>query len=273
MCYNRIMSTEHSTTNSGQRAAQTREKIVDRVRKLLNLAANDAAAEGEIRNAMKAASRLIAEYQIEQTELEASGESADPTYKQGFQSYGVSRPASWMGTLAMAVAKAVGSVGVYRTSRSVRKGAFGREASEAGVEFYGIDADVDLARDVLNEWLIVIATMVAGKYGGGGFQGDGLAYARGFANALYNIAADIYKDKALPPCTDPQQSTSIVPVVAALAKKRAEADAWLKEQGIRLGKVRSTSYSTASSAYSQGYADGRRSGFGVSRTKALGGRR
>lgn len=272
MCYNRIMSTEHSTTNSGQRAAQTREKIVDRVRKLLNLAANDAAAEGEIRNAMKAASKLIAQYQIEKTELEAAAEEVESTtYAKDFASFGSSRGAPWMGVLAMAVARAVGSVQVYASREGIKKGAFDRVEVESGVVFYGPDSDVLLAKEVFAEWLLVIATISVGRYGGS-FRGEGREYAIGFATSLYEIAKDLYKPK--PEALPGSSSRAIVPVESALAKKREEGSAWLRSQGVNLGGVgKSYSVRSGSGAYSQGRADGRSSGFGVSRTKSLGGGR
>lgn len=242
----------------------TRERAVDRVRKLLNLARGDGAADGEIRNAMAAATDLIARYQIEQVELEAEAGVAT-NYTKDFASFGASRGAPWMDTLAMAVAKAVGSVQVYSSHGRVKKGAFGREEVESGVVFYGPDSDVLLAKDVFAEWLLVIATISVGRYGGS-FRGEGREYAIGFATSLYEIARDLYKPKP--------EARAIVPVEAALAKKREEASSWLRSQGVNLGSSgKSYSVRSGSGAYSQGRADGRSSGFGVSRTKSLGGGR
>lgn len=248
-----------------------RDRAVDRVRKLLNLAKGDGAAEGEIRNAMKAASDLIAEYQIEQIELEAAKETVETTnYAKDFTSFGVSRGAPWMSTLANAVALAVGSVQVYVSREPVKKGVFGREEIESGVVFYGPDSEVILAKEIFQEWLLVIATISVGRYGGS-FRGEGREYAIGFATSLYEIAKDLYKHKAeaaLPGAT----STAIIPVEAALARKREEASSWLRSQGIILEKSeRYCSIRSGSEAYSQGRSDGRSSGFGVSRTKSLGG--
>lgn len=248
-----------------------RDRAVDRVRKLLNLAEGDGAADGEIRNAMKAASDLIAEYQIEQIELEAAKETAEATnYAKDFASFGTSRGAPWMGTLAIAVARAVGSVQVYASHGRVKKGAFGREEVESGVVFYGPDSDVILAKEVFAEWLLVIATISVGRYGGS-FRGEGREYAIGFAASLYEIAKGLYKPKAEDALPGPT-STAIVPVEAALAKKREEASSWLRSEGVKLGSSgKSYSVRSGSGAYSQGRADGRSSGFGVSRTKSLGG--
>lgn len=251
-----------------------RDRAVDRVRKFLNLAEGDGAADGEIRNAMmKAASDLIAEYQIEQIELEAAKETAEATnYAKDFTSFGTSRGAPWMDTLAVAVARAVGSVQVYARHERVKKGAFGREEVESGVVFYGPDSDVILAKEVFAEWLLVIATISVVRYGSS-FRGEGREYAMGFATSIYEyeIAKDLYKPKTKDTLPGPT-STAIVPVEAALAKKREVASSWLRSQGIKLGSSgKSYSVRSGSGAYSQGRADGRSSGFGVSRTKSLGG--
>lgn len=243
----------------------SKQKIVDRVRKLLNLAEDGGATNGEIENAMKMASDLIAKYQIEKTELEASEEEVtEETYGKTFVDL-KTRRSPWMGFLAMAVASAVGSVGVYQGSQMIKKGVFGREEKANGYTFYGPDADVALAREVFEEWLAVIATIATGRYGSP-FFGDGRAYSIGFASELSKLARDLYKPSTY------SGSTDIVPVANALAVKRTKADAWLSKNGPRLsrsgGKVSLGSGSRG--AYQQGQSDGRNSGFKVTPTKGLG---
>lgn len=254
----------------------TRAKVLGTVRKLLNLAEGDGAADLEIQNAMNAAARLIAQHQIEQYELEAEEQTPEETrYARDFASFNTKRAAPWMGVLGMAIARAVGSVQCYGEKKAVPKGAFGRVEVEAGIVFYGPDSDVLLAKDLFAEWLSTVATLALGRYGGF-FTGPGREYAYGFASALYEIGKNLYKPEAasLPGASAPGAAPASSPytlarVEATLVKKKVEASAWLRSQGVRLGKG-SRPTVNFSGAYAQGRADGRNAGFGVTRTKALG---
>ncbi|MEQ1761580.1 MAG: DUF2786 domain-containing protein [Pyrinomonadaceae bacterium] len=245
-----------------------RAKVLERVRKLLRLSENDAAADGEIRNAMEAAANLISQYQIDRVEIEKTEEPEADVYGSDFASFNAKRSSPWMGTLAMAIARAVGSVQCYSSKQSVAKGVFARPEIEAGVVFYGPEGDVALARALFGEWLHSIATITLGRYGAI-FTGEGRAYAMGFASALYEIAGTLYQGPTTKPL--PGSSREIVPVASVLAEKRANGSSWLRSQGVKLGSAGRTRVST-SGAYSEGRADGKASGFGVTRTRTLGGR-
>lgn len=87
-------------------------KIKERIRKLLNLAADDGAAEGEIDNALRAARRLMLQHQIGEDDVAAAPEqlktpeqiAADTSYGTA-KSWGApGRAPAWIGQLAMAVA-------------------------------------------------------------------------------------------------------------------------------------------------------------------------
>ena len=51
------------------------ERVKDTIRKLLNLAANDAATEGEVNNAIRFARKLMLEHQLSDDDCKAGDES------------------------------------------------------------------------------------------------------------------------------------------------------------------------------------------------------
>lgn len=240
-----------------------RQVIVDRIKKLLGLAADNAAHDGEIENAMEAANRLIRDYQVEQTELDAASPERDETYGKVFAPFTTVNSTPWMGQLAQAVAMSVGSVQCYRCSGSVTSGTFGRPEVRAGVQFYGPEADVMLAKAIFDEWLQTIATIAYGRYGGIA-RGDGRNYCLGFASALMQIARTLYRPS-------PELGTAIVPVAQALEVKRAKGSEWLRSTGVRLRTGGTYTGVTNHNAFAAGRSDGANSGFGrAHRTRALG---
>lgn len=240
-----------------------RQVIVDRIKKLLGLAADNAAHNGEIENAMEAASRLIRDYQVEQSELDAASPEREESYGDTFAPFTTANSTPWMGALAQAVAMSVGSVQCYRCHAAVTSGAFGKPESRAGVKFYGPEADVMLARAIFEEWLQTIATIAYGRYGGIA-RGDGRNYCLGFVSALTNIAQNLYRPT-------PETGTAIVPVAQALEVKRVKGSEWLRSTGVRLRTGSRTTGVTNHNAYASGRSDGANSGFGrAPRTSSLG---
>lgn len=240
-----------------------KDKIIERVRKLLNLAQDDGAADGEITTAMRMANDLIAQYQIDKMELEAETDAVEEEYGKGFTGAGGDqRRQAWMDVLAGAIAKAVGSIGVYTSHDKLKSGTFGKEAYVPGYVFYGPESDVALAIELFNEWCSVIGTIATGRYGSP-VRGAGRSYAIGFASALSGIANQLYS----PTSTE----RGIVPVAGILAVKREKAAVWLESTtGLKIRKRgRTIKVNDNRGAYSQGRADGAKSGFGVSRTKSL----
>lgn len=85
---------EHTVTNDTDR-------IIERVRKMMNLANNAGATEGERDNALRMAHATMAKYNIEQAALEARGEAVDPRGIRRVNFFG--RP--WARTVAAAMAE------------------------------------------------------------------------------------------------------------------------------------------------------------------------
>jgi|GEM_PF-6631918 hypothetical protein len=254
--------------NSAQGFAERKQKALERIRKLLRLAENCAASDGEIKNAMDAALGLIAQYQFEQAEIEVEAPNdKEEQFASAWVSSGARQATVWAFTLADAVAKAVGSVGVYEKRATVTKGVFEAKVIECGYTFYGPAADVQFTQELYSEWLLVITTIGQGRYGNV-IRNGGREYCQGFSMAIHKIAEDLYRpgSTALPG----KESHALVRLNSSLAQKRSAASDWLKGQGVTLRYTKVGLPNSGSTAYINGYRDGQDSGFGVSRQKPLG---
>lgn len=261
------------------------EKIKDRVRKLLNLANDSGAFDGEIENAMRFARRLMLQHNITEEELGAPRDphevAAETEYAQSDAFSFGSNISNWECFLMSAISKLVGTVGAYKTSETWTKkttagtivfDAKGQPQEGKRVVFYGPAEDARDASDLFSEWSHVIATMARLKYGGC-FRGDGRAYAEGFAQALLlsvkNIQAEEVKEIAA-------ESTGRALVLrnafGLIEAKRERADQWLdKEQGIKLRKTSGHGNRNNPSAFGAGMNDGKNSAFTRTRNLKIGG--
>lgn len=253
-----------------------REKIKARVRKLLNLAGDAGAFDGEIDAAMNAAEQLMTQYQLDRAECEAAevkqGHSPVTMGKSTAATYGASM-STWESTLAVAVSSLVGTVKHFSKREERKSGVFAAKKWGAVVVFYGPEDDSRLASELFEEWSGAIATIAVGKYKGC-FRGDGGSYAMGFASALCDKAKANARERAR--LTTPS-TTALVLVgsdrsLAALQQQtREQAARWLSTScGIKLvTTIRRGGYSGSSSAYSEGRNDGAAANFEAKRTALL----
>jgi len=276
-----------------------RARIVERVRKLLALAGDSAAAEGEIENALAFAARLMSEHDIGESETapaEPGGAAPDPDapidtadYTQGRAPGGSRNAATWEGRLAMFVADLIGGLGVYRdhaksySVRGIRQtNPDGTAKLRSGMMFYGHAEGVALALELFAETRLMIGTIAARRYGGL-YKGSGREYCEGFVQGLkIKLDADRAaerqgKARALPDPTG--QTTALVPLQAdqrhALdrihRKRKNAASDWLRSsEGIKLGsssRRRGGQYDGA--ARGAGQRDGRNHNASATRSRKL----
>jgi hypothetical protein len=260
--------------------SDTVDNVKARIRKLLNLAENDAATEGEVANAVAFAQRLMAEHHLSEHEVRqdcqpnAHAVMADLEKLAMLQmaAYGQGEKlASWERTLGSFVAKLIGSVGVYLNGTvRVRTAAGtllydskGQPVERGSVKFYGEAEEVRLACQLYTDLGLTIAAMARLQFGGV-FRGEGRSYADGFVAGLYTklstaekLAAGDNKALALR-CT------------AIVQAKKQHAAAWLKGQGVKLGSAsRSGGREHHRGAYEQGKQDGAAQGVSVTRRGKL----
>jgi hypothetical protein len=261
------------------------EKVKDTIRKLLNLAANEGAAEGEIANAMKFAAKLMQQHQLREEDLQGTTVDAliDDLDKKECSSKDVivtgRRQSIWEGSVALFVCKLVGGVKCYWSGMAVVRDANGivqttrrgdlRERSQ--IRFYGITEDVLLAADLYYECLMVISSMAKLKWGGVQ-RGPGRSYCEGFAQALWEklqtAQAQITQEN--------RGSTGTALVVVqnrdAIVKRKTEiADRYIEQRGVKIRKAKSQTRNVHydGEAFMDGREDGTKHKVSADRKKKL----
>lgn len=138
--------------------------------------------------------------------------------------------------------------------------------------YYGPAEDVALACELFTDISYTIASMGVLKWRGA-FQGDGLSYCCGFAQAL---ALEAYHRTAATSLAKRHGITTELAVRtrAISLAKRTKASAWLKEEcGLKLGRARSRRTGQSrfnNDAYTEGRQDGRAHGLSATRKPKLG---
>lgn len=262
------------------------ESIKRRIRKLLDLSKDDAAADGEVANAMAMAARLMDEHFLTQADVEAAREADENAAQVKVEMGTGDAPmrgknfTTWEFSLSSAIQELVGSVKAYRTTDFVENGPFKVRSEVKLIRFYGSAEDAAMAAELFVEWATVISTMAYGKFGGC-FRGDGAQYAHGFARKLNERAREAAATRET--MTSPACKALVLVGAGTLAQvlkqKREAAATWLEEeQGVKLGSGGRGSgrYNGGSrDAYRAGQSDGARAeGFEARRRSKLeGGRR
>lgn len=227
---------------------------LDRVRKLLALADNEAASPNEADNARRLAERLMAAAGLTESDIR-NGTDEDPAATVGVTS--VRAPeAAWYGVLAVAVARVTGCA-VWRDV-----GPWGQVRRWAGTE------DQRAAAVELHAWLIRQVNRLAD---GAKRSPEYLAtrhrrawltdYRQGVATAVARLAMQMVESR--PKSTDSAALARVDAVQAAIDKLKPET----------LRKARNV-YTRASAAYAMGQAAGSsialRRSVGVGKSRMLG---
>lgn len=238
------------------------DRVKDTIRKLLNLAANDAATEGEVNNAVRFARKLMLQHQLSEddcTETETTEEERIArAVCQDFASHSQSTKAtSWESCLSMFVCQFVGGVKVYKTTNAVRRehGIIKHVNGSAACAiwtFYGLAEDAAVAQRVFDDLAITIASMGRLKWGGA-FRGPGREYCEGFVDGLFSQLKQADAEQ--------HQSESRALTVrrdALIHAKAHRADQWLRtERGVKLRAGRGYgATSHHADAHNDGHADG-----------------
>jgi hypothetical protein len=173
------------------------ERAKDTIAKLLNLAKNDAATEGEVNNAIAFATKMMLQYQLSEEDIK---EEAEETLEEQIAraetgsatGWGINegKASNWESTLGVWVTKFVG--GVYVAYGQVQpKRVNGIAVLKKGVVietkpiiFYGLVDDAQFAKETYEELCVIIASMARLKWGSV-FRGKGREYAEGFVSGLY----------------------------------------------------------------------------------------
>lgn len=249
------------------------ETIKARIRKLMAIAGDGVAPEGEIDNAMRLAAKLLDAHHLSQDDMAETPGDVDPELGQAFATSQATRFSTWEGILSHAISTLFGCVQTYSSNDTApirvngiiqMKGDQARRGCR--ICFYGPAAESREAAELFEEWSRAIAAMGVARWGGC-FRGEGAMYCYGFARALFAKANQINKERATVKAKAIGESTTAITLLNRYEILRTRGKDWLKkEKGIHLVSAgRGSGYSSGSSeAYEEGEAHGNAAEFGRS---------
>lgn len=205
------------------------DDILNKVRKMMNLAHGEGASEGEIENALRMARKLMTEYGITEEQLNVNVENTtEITDEIGAQRCGFQQ---WEQSLAGVIGN-ICDVGTYRK----------RRPSMMDICFYGFKHDVAVAREVYATMLVsvkLLARMRCGK----GWTSSHRSYADGFVAGLQAKAYDMKRQAT--------QENAII------LRKDIIVSKWAQEHlNLRVKKARAIKKAMDFTAYDKGRSDG-----------------
>lgn len=219
------------------------EAIKSRIRKLLALANDSAAAEMEIEQALCHAQRLMDLHHVSEADLSPAEREERMARITTFT--GSNKRQAWEGWLINAVCDALGGIASYWSDASVVRsetgaavlGKDGEVRQAVSVTFFGAEEDCILARSVYDETRLTIATMGRLRWGGV-YKGEGRSYCEGY---VLGLTARLQGErKARQEAAAGADQRAIVLRRNDIVKaKVVKANAWLKDElKVKLGKGR-----------------------------------
>lgn len=249
------------------------DSVREKIRKLLNLSKDDAAATGEAENALRFARKLMLQHNIDESELKKTDTSKLAFAREMATTSGTNM-SEWETWLASAIVELIGTIGCYRAGYVDRRDENGEivwnnvlNKPQLNIQlcFYGPAQDAADAKMLWEEWTVIIVSLGRMKFGGA-LKGAGRSYCTGFARALLAKVREIKAEeirKAQEARASGGTGLMVINALALMADKKNAAKAWLaKEQQVRLQK-RSTNRGSAHdpNAYHAGAADGQKANF------------
>lgn len=250
------------------------DKVKDKIRKLLTLANDPGAFEGEVNNALRFARRLMVEHNIKESDVNKPQDKKNPEdfeYQQ-VNVYSFGRDLTkWESTLMCAIVELVGTIQHYRTNQKVpkrndhggvEKGPRGEERTVTKMVFYGPTADARDSADLFNEWVHIIVTVARMKFGSY-VRGGARSYCEGFAYGLYVQVTAIKKEEKTENTQGTGRALAIVNANQLMDAKKRYALEWLKkEQNVTLKKTRAhKNRGDDPDAFRNGVEDGKKTQF------------
>lgn len=239
-------------------------KIKDKLRKLLNLSGDVSASEGEIDNAMSAATRIMAQHNLTRDDIDMKSDDPVANVRMGRHattSIG-GNLSTWESMLAHFVVRFIGYVSWYKTgTQMLKKNGLavldeqGNQRKGCLVYFYGSDDSCDAAIEIYEELRDTISAM-AQLLHGSWYRGDGALYAQGFCQGLKD--AHLRSVQALKDGDHETTALVLRDEKNQLAVQRKSTNWLKKEHGVRLSSGgRRSGASGDPNAYRQGRADGK----------------
>lgn len=248
------------------------ETIKNRIRKLMAVAGDGVAPEGEIDNALRLAAKLKDAHHIADADLGTIDDAKAEEMGRTFATTQGAKFSTWECTLAWAVCDLFGCVKYYSTHETAPIRVNGVAVMDGNtvrkgrrVAFYGPAIEAAEAASLFEEWARSIAAMGCLRWGGC-FRGDGAMYCYGFATALREKSRQIDAERIAVQAKPLIGSTSTaITLTHRYDLLKSKAKAWLgTEFNIHLSTgSRRGGYSAGSSgALAEGRSHGSKAGFG-----------
>jgi hypothetical protein len=259
------------------------EKVIDKIKKLLAIAKDNNAFDGEIQAAMHTASKLMDKYHL--TEEDLSHEPVDDyrkaegAEKGRYRAFIGAKIYAWEQDLATFVSKFVG-VPAYIDNNKLQARSesgfllrdkwFGEPWAGKSIVFYGVAEDAIIARDLYDELRWMITTLAYGKFGNI-YVKEGGKYSEGFVWGLFEQHAKSKEVKKLEAQTSSTGMILLARRDDLVQFKQDLASKWLKaETKVKIHKGgRNWGAAGSSNAFGQGVKDGKNADVEVARTKKL----
>ena len=247
------------------------DKIKQRLRALFNTAENDASAEGEIDNALRAAKIMMDLHQVSRDDVfqdeagEFNLENVEYNDTERYSMY--TSLCQWENLVCHFIIGFVPTCNFYMKRGVVVRNQFGRplKGKKTRITFYGPELDAVFCGELFDEVSVFIQTVAKLRYGTALARGDAASYAEGFASGLYYA-----NNKEVQKISQHSDATALVVVEQSKAIRKA-AKGWLTEKGIRVrkgGRGPASAGANNIDAYSQGKTDGK--GYQPGSTKKAG---
>lgn len=235
--------------------------VKDRIRKLLNVTAENNATEGEIENAMRAAKALMMAHHLSEADIAEhnAGVREEIRFAKACTYTTYKGMQDWETRIGHFVIKFFGTVDWFRSSdvnKTREDGTLifdkdGRPETATRLTFYGPEEDVEMAREMFSELCLTVATLARMKFGSI-YRPDGRSYANGFGDGLMTKLETVVQQLS----NDSQSKALVVQSEKHALAIRNDAKKWL---GIKLVKGRKAygSRRVNPTAYNSGYTDGK----------------
>jgi len=249
-------------------------KIREKLAKMLTLAGDNTASQGEIDNALAMATQMMVKYNLTRDDIDMSQD--DPIKNIKYSSNTAftlsGKVYVWELSLAHFISDFMGTVNHYINSGRYNKRPNGLQEFDSNgnpvatrmITFYGAEDDCEIAVSLYHELQKAIQMAAVVRYGKWA-KGDGGVYCEGFVQGL--VDSNVNEIQKLKDC-DAQTNALILVSEQTQLAIRSGATSWLaKSKGIKLRKTQGSSGASGSgNARREGRNDG--SNYGVEKQGA-----
>lgn len=232
------------------------------IRDMLRLAKDSGAAEGEIRNAVTMAKRLMDKHHLSEEDVadDIQPEDFEPLdlddveFAKEATVCGANKISAWEQYLATFVIEFIGGVGCCVDPVGPEK--------RHELVFFGIAEDVVLASEIFRELQAAVSEMARTRYGSL-FRGDGRDYAEGFGMGLHGYLRELWPNEQYEHLLGNSNKRAMIIAnqrELICDQKKEAAEDWIEQQGFRIKEKGERRRRRTASFNGKAFAEGKRDG-------------